>query len=332
MNEIVVRVNQEPGTITWNFEEIKKYLEAELNIFQTTAYTDDTIKAAKSDIANLRKLAATIEERRKEVKEQYLQPYNVIEAQAKELVALIEKPIQAINEQVKDYERRRKEAAKAEIMDYWNQKAVVLPEDIREKAKAAIYDSRWENATATKKSWREGIDNGIQKILDEIATIKSFASDFEEDAMTVYKMDLSLQKAIQKMNELKAQQERILEMERQKKEREEREARERQEAEERRRAAQQEAQKPASAYAPPAFVPHSQEEPVSVQPQTAVNQMISGANIPHPAEQEKMVQPEPATMAYPGGKAVRLLITGTPEQIEKIQAYIKFTGASYQEV
>ena len=68
MNEISVVVNQEPGKISWNFAEIKKRLEEELAVYQNTAYTDDTIKTAKGDVADLRKLAKAIEDRRKEVK------------------------------------------------------------------------------------------------------------------------------------------------------------------------------------------------------------------------------------------------------------------------
>lgn len=318
MNEISVVVNQEPGKISWNFEEIKKRLNEELEVYQKTAYTDDTIKTAKSDVADLRKLAATIEERRKEVKEKYLQPYNIIEAQAKELVALIDKPIQAINDQVKDYEKRRREKAKAEIMAYWLQKSASLPEDIREKAKAVIYDERWENATATKKSWREGIEKGIQKILDEIATIQSFQSEFEEDVLAVYKVDLSLQKAIQKMNELKAQKERILEMERKKKEQEERQ-----------KAAAEQAvsQQPSK---PPVSEP---QEPAKMrQPESPTRWGNPGVSVPPGNENRETVQQESVTRAYPGGAVVRLQITGTQAQIKKIQDYIKFTGATYKEV
>lgn len=362
MNEISVVVQQEPGKVSWNFEEIKQILEDGLEVYRTTAYTDATIKTAKSDVATLRKLSSAIKDRQKEVKDKCLEPYAVIESQAKELIALIEKPINAINDQVQDYERRRKEAARKEIMDYWNKKAESLPEDIREKARIAIYDERWENATATKKSWREGIENGIQKILDEITTIKSFASEFEEDMLTVYKADLSLQKAIAKMNELKAQRERILEIERKKreaeqrrKEEEERRARERMErAEKEKQAGMMPSGTPtmahtsgslagmmqpsvASAGAPGAHgyggnVPAQQEPPKMVQPESTGNAGATAGNIPHREEPAKMGQPEAQTRAYPGGRSVRLIITGTQEQITKIQNYIRFTGATYQEV
>lgn len=350
MNEISVIVNQKPGTISWNFEEIKKRLNEELEVYQKTAYTDDTIKTAKGDVADLRKLAKAIEDRRKEVKEKCLEPYAPIEAQAKELINLIEKPIQAINDQVKDYEKRRKEKARAEINAYWTQKAEKLPEDIREKAKKAIYDDRWENATATKKSWREGIENGIQKILDEISTIKSFASEFEEDMLTVYKVDLSLQKAIQKMNELNAQKERILEQERKRREAEEAE-RKRQEEEKQRREelarqkAQEEHQQTETPKNPEkqSFVPGGGIPAGRIpQPQAAVqmghqgtpvNSGISGGYVPHPEEPVKMGQnPEPETKAYPNGEMRTVRILGTKEQITKILNYIRFTGATYEEV
>lgn len=315
MNEISVIVKQEPGKVTWNFEDIKKRLEADLKTYRSTIYTDDTIKDAKGDVAELRKLAAAIEERRKEVKEKCLEPYSVIEAQAKELVSLIDKPIQAINDQVKDYEKRRKEKARAEITAYWLQKCVVLPEDIREKAKQSIYDTRWENATATKKSWREGIDNGIQKIVDEIATIQSFNSEFEEDALEVYKADLSLQRAIQKMNELKAQKERILEMERKRQERE----------------AEQERQE--------------QERLDRVAEGTAVTSPIlngkpadrDSADVPHMSQGREIRQnfqnvTQTETRAYTAGAIKQIRILGTKQQIGKILDYIRFTGATYEEV
>ena len=337
MNEISVVVQQEPGKVSWNFEEIKQVLEDGLEVYRTTAYTDATIKTAKSDVATLRKLSAAIKERQKEVKNKCLEPYAVIESQAKELIALIEKPIKAINDQVQDYERRRKEVARKEIMNYWNKKAESLPEDIREKARIAVYDERWENATATKKSWREGVENGIQKILDEISTIKSFASEFEEDMLAVYKADLSLQKAIAKMNELKAQQERIMEIERKKreaeqrrKEEEERRARERMErAEKEKLAGLMPSGTPVMTHAAGSLAGMMQP---SVASAGAPGAHVYGGKVPAQQEPPKMGQPETQTRAYPGGRSVRLIITGTQEQITKIQNYIRFTGATYQEV
>ena len=266
-------------------------------------YTDDTIKTAKTDVAELRALAKAIEDRRKEVKEKCLEPYNIIEKQAKELVALVNKPIEAINIQVQDYESRRKEAVRAKIDAYWKQKCAVLPESIWDAAHSKIYDSRWENATATQKSWKEGIDNGVAEIQGAIETIKSFNSEFEEDMLNSFYADLSLQNAIQKMNSLKAQKECILEMERQ---RQEREA----------KLAEQQAQPEA---------PVSQPEPIQNlrQADTPQNTAPEHENISQPVNKPEMVQEKPGIV---------LRIVGSEQQLAKIKDYIKFTGASWEEV
>lgn len=303
MNDISVVVNQEVGKVTWNFEEIKKSLEDSVAIYQGMIYTDDTIKTAKTDVAELRALAKAIEDRRKEVKEKCLEPYNIIEKQAKELVALVNKPIEAINIQVQDYENRRKEAVRAKIDAYWKQKCVVLPESIWDAAHSKIYDSRWENATATQKSWKEGIDNGVAEIQGAIETIKSFNSEFEEDMLNSFYADLSLQNAIQKMNSLKAQKERILEMERQ---RQEREA----------KLAEQQAQ-------PEAPVPQTEPTQNLRQADTPQNTVPEHENIPQPVNKPEMVQEKPGIV---------LRIVGSEQQLAKIKDYIKFTGASWEEV
>ena len=303
MNDISVVVNQEVGKVTWNFEEIKKSLEDSVAIYQGMVYTDDTIKTAKTDVAELRALAKAIEDRRKEVKEKCLEPYNIIEKQAKELVALVNKPIEAINIQVQDYENRRKEAVRAKIDAYWKQKCAVLPESIWDAAHSKIYDSRWENATATQKSWKEGIDNGVAEIQGAIETIKSFNSEFEEDMLNSFYADLSLQNAIQKMNSLKAQKERILEKERQRREREA-------------KLAEQQAQPEASV---------SQTEPTQNlrQADTPHNTAPEHENIPQPVNKPEMIQEKPGIV---------LRIVGSEQQLAKIKDYIKFTGASWEEV
>lgn len=301
MEEISVVVQQEPGVVSWNFEEVKAKLAEGLQVFKTTIYTDETIKTAKTDVANLRKLKTEIENRRKEVREKCLEPYAVIEAQAKELNGLIDEPIKAINAQVEDYEKRRKEAVRKDIEAYWSKAAERLPEDLREKAHQKIYDSRWENATATKKSWKEGIDAGVDQILKDLETIASFHSDFEEDMMEVYRTGLNLQPAILKMNDLNAQRERVLEAERRKKEEAERKARE--EAE--KKAAEEAAQEPPAA-----------------------------APAPTPAPQPQNVPPAPAeTKQEPVSEEEREVITlfGTKQQIEKIKAFVVYTGAKWQE-
>ena len=312
MEEISVVVSQEVGKITWNFEEIKEKLSKELEIFKKTVYTDDTIKSAKTDIATLRKLSKNVEDRRKEIKVKCLEPYDAIEAQVKELLGLIDEPIKAINAQVEDYEKRRKEAVREKINEYWKQQSEKLPEDIRDKARQKIYDTRWENATATMKSWKEGIESSIESILKDIETIKSFRSDFEDEIMQVYKKNLNLQPAVMRMNDLNQQREKILEQERRRKEEEERRAREEAERKER-----EEEQKEA------------EEAAEILKMQEAVKATIDEAAS---VQQEVCQQALKEDHDTPSRRAERIEISGTVEQIDKIKKYIVYSGASWKEI
>ena len=235
MNEISVELQQVPGKLSWNYEEVKEFIAAEMQKYKGMVYTDETI-GMQRQIKRLNKLSKKIDEVRKEAKNKCLEPYQKIEEQAAELKKLIQDPLKVIDEQVQDYEERRKETVKKEIGEYFDQqyKESGLPEEIRKKVIFRVWDNRWLNATATKKSWKEGIVNGIEAIKSEIQTIESFESEFEEDMKLAYSKDLMLTEAIQKMNSLNQQKQRILEMEKRKREFEERERIRQEEAEKKR--------------------------------------------------------------------------------------------------
>lgn len=232
MEDIKVLVKQEHASISFNYSEIKQQLAEQMEIYKGLEYTDETIKDAKTDRATLNKLSKEIDDRRKEVKREYNKPLEVFESQVKDLLAIIKEPVEMIDSKVKDYENRCREEKKAQIVAYWNEKSNQLPEDLVERAWNSLYDERWLNATTTAKTYKDAIDNGIAGILKDIETIKSMASEFEQEGMDIYYNTFTLADAIGKMNQLKAQKEAILQKER---ERLEAEARAKAEAEERAR-------------------------------------------------------------------------------------------------
>ena len=154
LNELQVVVNQEVGAIHWNFEELKTALAAEMKKYEGIVYDDDSIADAKRDIAYLRKLRTSVEDRRKEVKEKCLEPYKKeMDPQAKELVAIIDKPILELGGQVKAYEEEQKRQKKKEILNYMDEKFAELPEAIASKLKIKIYDSKWQENLAVCRGY-----------------------------------------------------------------------------------------------------------------------------------------------------------------------------------
>ena len=72
MKELQVVAQQTPGTIDWNFEELKERLSEEMKRYEKIVYTDENIKEAKSDIAGLRKLQKEVNDRKIEIKKTWL--------------------------------------------------------------------------------------------------------------------------------------------------------------------------------------------------------------------------------------------------------------------
>ena len=91
-----------------NLEALKAELAPKLEYYNNLVVTEDSIKAAKNDKANLNKLRTAIEDQRKAAKKQYLAPYEILEAQCKEVTALIDAPIAAIDKQLKVFEEIEK--------------------------------------------------------------------------------------------------------------------------------------------------------------------------------------------------------------------------------
>lgn len=324
MNELQVKVQQEIGTIHWNFEELKTALGEEMQKYENAVYDDTMIKDAKNDVAILRKLRKAVEERRKEIKNKCLKPYELIESQAKELVTLIDKPINQIDKQVKEYEESLRVAKKNEILAYMQEVFADLPEKVATKLKFKTYDSKWENKTATKKTWQDAIVTAHDNILGDIKVLEGIEEEFRETATEVYQNNLVLSEALNKVNELRRQKEMILERERQRKEEEER----------RRARAEQEAQRQAAMQAQA----QTQTE-VATHPQTPMGQAIDSIErgvfqqAVQPQRQEVQPQEVPSQMEEPKQNAPQTIqIIGSEQQYKKILGYIEFVGAKYVEV
>ena len=219
MQEINVLVDQKNGVIGFNFEEIKEVLKNGLEEYKNMEFTEDSKKEAKATVASLRKLKKSVNDKKLEVKKSFMIPYNAFESQVKELDALIDEPINLINNQIEEFERKRIAEKKAMINEVY---ASIMEEhpDISELLPIArIYDSRWENATTTKKSIADAITQHLERVEKDLATIRSMQSEFEDKGIEKYRTTLELSDAIATMNQYQKQKEEILVREKERAER-----------------------------------------------------------------------------------------------------------------
>lgn len=176
--------------IQWNQEEVKAWVAARVQDYKNIAYTEDQVKDMKKDRADLNKLRTAFESERKRLKKVCMEPYNLFEQQAKEVVALIDEPIQLIDSQLYELEERRKQQKKKDIEALFDtigfQTFVTLDN---------IFDQKWLNASVSLGKIEEQMKSIMYKIGTDVATIGNLP-EFSFEAMEVYKKTLDLNKAI----------------------------------------------------------------------------------------------------------------------------------------
>lgn len=83
--------------IKWNKEELEAAVKQKIAAYENVVYTEDNMKQAKADRAELNKLTKAIEDRRKKVKNIIMEPYTAFENEIKEVLELIAEPVEIID-------------------------------------------------------------------------------------------------------------------------------------------------------------------------------------------------------------------------------------------
>lgn len=211
-----VQISRNNGTIDFNFEDLKDALTAELELYKNLVFTEDTKADAKKTVAELRKLKKQISDKRIEVKKLYMQPYTDFEAKVKELDKLINEPIAYISEQIDAFEQKHIEE-KRELINEIYLELVSEREDIAGYVELnRVYDSKWENASTSKKTIQEAIISYLDSVDNDIAAIKSMEPEYEAKALMRYKETGVLSDALLTIRQWEKQKEEILKAEEEK--------------------------------------------------------------------------------------------------------------------
>lgn len=228
-------ITQHDGIIEENFTEAKAYLASQLEAYKSVVFTEDTRKDAKDTVAQLRKDKKALQDKIKDVKKEYMKPFDDFMVKANELMLLYDEPIVYINAQIEDFEQKRREEKREQIQDIYHE---LVPEAEWQEVipLAKIANPKWENATATVKSIKEEIMQYKENAKTAYTAIKAMASDKEAEALEMYKRTFNLNECMDYLNRYEQQKKEVLERERQ---REQAEAEERIRREERERIAQE---------------------------------------------------------------------------------------------
>ena len=182
-----------PAVLEFNFEDLKKALAERMELYRGLVVTEDGIKAAKQDRADLNKLREAIEAKRKEVKKACMAPYTEFEGRVKELVQLVDAPIAAIDGQLKEYEEKRRAEKRAEI-------AAIYEETVGELKGILPFDrlwrDEWYNTAWSMKKIREAIVAAEGKVASDLEVLSTVESEFAEAVRLKYLEALDLNAAL----------------------------------------------------------------------------------------------------------------------------------------
>lgn len=198
-----------PEKIAFNYEELKQELSDKVKMYETLVYSDEDIKSAKADRADLNRLKKALNDERIRREKEYMQPFNVFKAQINEIIGIIDKPVALIDKQIKEYEENQRQEKKKKIEDFFS--TYPHPEWLK---LSQIWEDKWLNASVPLKRVQEEIDGHVDNIEQDIATLSDLP-EFAFESIETYKSTLDLNKSIAEGHRLseiqkrKAEQERI---------------------------------------------------------------------------------------------------------------------------
>lgn len=191
-----VSVKQQLGTLEFNYEELSQELAVALKKYNNLSISADTITEAKSIRALLNKVKTAIEDKRKDVKREFLEPYTTFENNVKKLTRQIDDVKGEIDKKIKELEDIEREEKRKEIEKFYDKIGYyTVPLD-------RMFDDKWLNKTNT--TWKENLSGKIETIRADLATINMFDIEDKELMKTLYLDKLNITNATNEYNRINA--------------------------------------------------------------------------------------------------------------------------------
>jgi hypothetical protein len=203
--ELIIHSPSEDGflkEINFNHEEIKTELVSRLEKYQGLVFSDEEIKLAKTERATLRGFKDAIECKRKEVKKQCMLPYESFEEKIKEITALVDKPINEIDVQIKAFEEKTKQEKKENIAAIYNEMIGELKEVLSLKT---LWNEKWLNVTYGIPAIAQEIIKTIERTRSDFTIIEDLKSEFELQMKDRYLETMLLSEALAVKTKLEQQ-------------------------------------------------------------------------------------------------------------------------------
>lgn len=188
--ELKITEKGQPMILEANFDELKAYITEKAEIYKSLVYSEDQLKDAKADRANLNKLKKSLNDERIKREKEYMQPFNEFKAQINEIIDIIDRPIMAIDTQLAEFEARKKDEKEKAIKKSWETSGHPAWLELSQ-----IWNKRWLNASVSLAAVEKEIEEKLKQIKSDVDAI-THLPEFGFEAMETYKSTLNLSAAI----------------------------------------------------------------------------------------------------------------------------------------
>lgn len=181
--------------IDWNYEELKQEITTRANDYKNLVYTDENIKEAKSDRANLNKFIKVLDAKRKDVKKMMLEPYTEFEGQVKELIGIIGEANDNIDSQVKAYEQKKRDEKLVKVQEIYD--GIFGGSDLLSVITwERAFKPTYLNATTTLKSIKTEMTELLERVTNELNIIDNDNGEYQFEMKEAYLKDFNMAEAL----------------------------------------------------------------------------------------------------------------------------------------
>ena len=185
-----------PEAITFNFEELKTAITEKSEQYAKIVYTDENIKLAKEDRADLNRLKKALNDERIRRQKEYMKPFDNFKAKIDEIIGIIDKPVQVIDNQIKYFEQIKQDQKKQNIEEMF--KNMIFPEWMTVEQ---IWNPKWLNASTSMASIEAELLNQKNDIIRNCQTLATLPN-YSHEAVLFYQKTLDVSGALAKVTEL----------------------------------------------------------------------------------------------------------------------------------
>ena len=183
--------------LSFNFEELKNELQVKTDQYTKLVYTEDNIKTAKEDRADLNRLKKALNDERLRLQREYMKPFEGFKKQVDEIIGIIDRPVLAIDRQIKEYEAIKQEEKRQKIEEMFN--SLFFPEFVKLDEK--IFNPKWLNASVSLKQIEDSLQETKAEIIRNCQTLATLPS-YSHEAVIYYQRTLDVTGALAKVREL----------------------------------------------------------------------------------------------------------------------------------